>query len=559
MLAIMIPGSLWAASSDDLPIAKTRVKTLAAFKNGLGFVFKSGETDLKDGWAVLDEVPAAALGTLWIGTANPNNRIVEVVSYTATSEKEADAIDFPELLKANVGQKLTVYFSMGGNEPIKMAIGTVLSVPDTRKPEASNPNLPYASKNYGYGSYPYSQTNSGGQISQIVLIKNDNSQIIAINKSSIQAIELPDGATLKTKIATTRNSAKIRFAGDAKSAEIDIAYLEKNITWSPSYLINIKDDKEADITMEAILANDVEDLEDVDVSFVVGYPNFLYANNLTPLLAQQSVDTFLQGLINGKGSVSSGGYGNLVGMPMAYNGADYQSTESWRPESAYTAPHQPILGETNEDLYFYRQPHVTLKKGDRARYTIFTNRVPYEDLYQWTVTDTMQIDDSGYGNRSNQPKTPNDQVWHTLQLENTGNQPWTTAPAFVVNGSLPIAQDVLKYTPSKGKNILKLTLATDVLAQQSQVETSRTQNGNYDNVMVDGELSIKSFKSQTIKMSVLKSLRGVVIQASDNGIATKVVKNIAAANPNSEIVWEFDLAPGAEKTLTYKYNVLVHR
>ena len=37
---------------------------MAAFKNGLAFVFKSADTPLKDGWARMGQLPPAALGTL---------------------------------------------------------------------------------------------------------------------------------------------------------------------------------------------------------------------------------------------------------------------------------------------------------------------------------------------------------------------------------------------------------------------------------------------------------------------------------------------------------------
>ena len=47
-----------AQENDELlPLLKPKVKTIAAFKNGLGFVFKAGETKLKDGWARMDESP----------------------------------------------------------------------------------------------------------------------------------------------------------------------------------------------------------------------------------------------------------------------------------------------------------------------------------------------------------------------------------------------------------------------------------------------------------------------------------------------------------------------
>src|SRR5438128_11720280 len=65
---------------DGLPSLAPKVKTIAVFKNGLGFVFKSGETHLKDGWAELDRLPSGVLGALWIGSTSQQHPVTEVVS-----------------------------------------------------------------------------------------------------------------------------------------------------------------------------------------------------------------------------------------------------------------------------------------------------------------------------------------------------------------------------------------------------------------------------------------------------------------------------------------------
>lgn len=39
----------------------------------------------------------------------------------------------------------------------------------------------------------------------------------------------------------------------------------------------------------------------------------------------------------------------------------------------------------------------------------------------------------------------------------------------------------------------------------------------------------------------------------------RVVKRLNSVNPDSQVSWEFDLAPGAEKVLTYQYKVLIYR
>lgn len=543
--------SMWAAvctlllcvatQAAQLPKLETRVKTVAVFKNGLGFVFRSGKTPLVDGWADMSELPAAALGTLWIGTTNPLERVEEVVAYKGTSDKERDAQSLAELVDLNVGSALGFTYTTGTGEA-KWIQGKVLS---------SSP--------------------------QIVLIEavghtTPNSPAprtarVAIKKDSIQSIDFLDSAAVtKAKDTSTANRAKARVGGKAKSAEITMAYLEKGMTWSPSYLVNIRDEKTADITLEAVLANDVEDLEDTEVSFVVGYPSFSFADLTSPISLQQSVASFIASLTSGRPD-NYGGYGGIMSQSVAYNignRADFDFSDgaaSWRPEATYSAA-KPMAGESNEDLFFYRQQHVTLKKGDRARYTVFTGKAPYAHEYELNVPDSMYVD--YYGNRTSDRNTAGEdpQVWHVLRLENTTGQPWTTAPALAVNGSMPVAQDTLKYTPPKGRNTLKLTVATDVHAQQEQVEESRKQvrilYNDYYEVTVTGKLTIRSYKAKPVQLSVKKSIVGEVQESSAGSKVVKLAKRLAAVNPDSQVSWDFELAPGAEKVLIYQYKVLVH-
>jgi hypothetical protein len=524
MLIFALPCLAFGA---ELPVLQTKVRTLAVFKNGLGFAFRSGIAAPVDGWVDINETPPASLGTLWIGTTNALERVEEVIAYRATTEKAKDAQSVAELVDLNVGKTVSLTYWTGGSGATVR--GELLS--------------------------------SAGQIVVIQVTQPvDARGKLAIKKDSIQTVGLGDDAVTKGKGSDVTNRAKARIAGKPKSAEITLAYLEKGITWSPSYLINIRDEKMADITLEAVLANDAEDLTDTDVSFVVGYPNFMFADITTPLSLQQSVASFVQALTYGRFSTAAGG---AVAQSVAYNNAGgAYAGDSWRPELTYSAT-QPMAGESSEDFYLYKQPGVSLKKGERARYTVFTGKAPYEHVYELEVPDSANFGYSASSTSDRNARDDGPQVWHTLRLENTTQFPWTTAPALAVNGAIPVAQDTLKYTPPKGKNTLKLTIATDIRAQQEQTEAAREQvtiaNRTYDRVTVNGKLSIRSYKAQPVKLSVRKMMAGEVKQSSDGGKALKLAKQPTALNPDSRVSWEFELAPGVEKVLTYQYTLLIYR
>ncbi len=225
--AMVLPVAVLA---DTLPSLETKVKTVAAFKNGLAFVFRSGSATLADGWVDMNELPPAALGTMWIGTTNPLERVEEVVAYKRTDENARDAQSIGELVDLNVGNTVGLRCS---TEPVNVR-GKILS-----------------------------------STGQIVIVQTFEGGRVAIKKDAIQSVEMASDAVVKGKDKVTSNRAKARIGGEPKSAEVTMAYLEKGITWSPSYLVNIRDAKMADITLEAVLANDCEDLQDTEVSFAI--------------------------------------------------------------------------------------------------------------------------------------------------------------------------------------------------------------------------------------------------------------------------------------------------
>jgi hypothetical protein len=552
-LTISVLNSPAKEGTNDLPVLQPKVKTVAAFKNGLAFVLKAGDTPLKDGWVRMDQLPPAALGSLWIGTTSKSGPVTDVIAYKEKVSENTEAISMNELLAANVGHRVILTYESGTTP--KSAEGTLLAVPADRKPDENAVTPPNPSP---YN--PYRPPGTEPARGEIVLLRtttaDGRSSVLSLAKASVQSLEILDDANVRTSVEQELARTKIHVGGNPARAEITVAGLEKGIVWSPSYRINIADEKQADIELDAVFANDMEDLDNADVSFVVGYPNFSFADVLSPISLQQTVAGFVQALASG-GSAQAGRFANVMSQAVMYNGAGFDASVS--PGAGYSVG-QPTPGEQGEDLFFYHKNGVTLKKGDRASFSLLKTSAPYEHIYQWEIPDSMNVDDRGY--RLNPQSAPENQVWHVLRLENTSQQPWTTAPAFALNGTLPVAQDTLGYTPPGGRSFLKLTVATDVRAEQSQTETARKQvniaGRNYDEVTVAGKLKLTNWKSKEITLLIRKSVVGEVLESADGKVA-KVTRNLTSVNPNSEIEWEFKLEAGKDRELPYQYNVLLSR
>jgi hypothetical protein len=554
LLAAALPlGALAQDKAPDPPLLRLKVKSLAAFKNGLGFCVKTGEVSPINGWATLDELPSASLGALWVGTDAKSGAVTDLVAYKTNITDQAPVLSQADLLAANVGQQVRITYSGAALTTVE---GVLVGVPAEGKAESRAAVGPSPVPVWSPPPEPSRQ-------GEIVLIRtrvNDQPRILSLNRGLIQAVELAADANLRRPGRRAVNRARIRIAGSPESAEVRLACLEKGIVWSPSYRVLMDSEHTAELTLEAVLANDVEDLEDASVSFVVGYPNFLYADLLSPLNLQQPVAAFIQSLTSERRPERYSPFANTMAQSVAYNTASF--TPSERPEAAYAVT-QPMAGETSEDLYFYHKSGVTLKKGERARYQIFAVRAPCEHLYQWEVPDNMNVDDRGYRMASSNRQETEPQVWHVLRLQNTGTQPWTTAPAFALNGDRPLAQDVLGYAPPGAKSTLKLTAATEIRAEQSQTEVGRRalqiEGRSLDEVTVAGKLKVTNMKSAAVPVSIKKSLVGEVLKADAGGKVTKVVHKLTSLNPNSEIRWEFQLPAGAEKEVNYECKVLIYR
>ncbi|MGB8062206.1 MAG: hypothetical protein WCF26_09950 [Candidatus Sulfotelmatobacter sp.] len=207
---------------------------------------------------------------------------------------------------------------------------------------------------------------------------------------------------------------------------------------------------------------------------------------------------------------------------------------------------------------------MTLARGERATYNVFSDSVNYEHIYEWNLEDQPRVD--AFGIAQNMQATGSDRstkqnVWHALRLKNTTKFPWTSAPTLVISGAKPLAQDTLPYTPKSATSNLKLTIATEIRASHEENEIERQRdiqrrhNYNYDQVTVEGRLTIKNYKSKAVRLSITDRVRGTVESQTDDGKSEKLAEAITVDNPLSRLTWEVTLQAGEEKIIKYRYRV----
>jgi len=126
-----------------------------------------------------------------------------------------------------------------------------------------------------------------------------------------------------------------------------MAYLQKGISWSPAYLLELLDDKKARLTMQGLLVNDVEDIDGTDVFFAVGYPNFLWADIVSPLALTQSVTEFVNATAGSRSR-----YASINAQSLANFSDAYDMAEPIKSQFSYGGTAN-LSGAGEEDLFFY--------------------------------------------------------------------------------------------------------------------------------------------------------------------------------------------------------------
>ena len=527
--------------AEEPPVSAIQTKTVAVFKNGLGFFIKEGKVYVKNGWAIIENVPNSTLGSIWITSLDKNIELQEVIGYRKEIQKEIEAINLEELLKANIGKKVTI------TSRDKVIEGIIKSVPDDRMEGVKRT----------YSGYPmnYDSPYPGRKPAQIVIIATENGEV-AMNKYTISKINLQEGFSTKFLRKEEAKRIKVKLNTRKERAKLMVSYLQKGIVWIPSYLVNIQNPKKARITMKAVIINDAENLKNANVFFVVGYPNFIYADILSPMALEESITQFITALE--RGSKHRHEYGELSNImtQRVISSTGKPSQLDYR----YVAI-KGLHGVSEEDLFLYNKQGISLQKGERGYYPIFSANVDYKHIYEWEIPDTLNVNEKGYY-CARKTKKKKEQIWHSIKLSNSTKYPWTTAPAFVVSGQKPLAQGTINYTPKGEKTNLKLTIATDITTDRKEYEIERQRDvflyrRSYDLVTIKGELYIKNCKSKDVIIEIKKAVTGEVIETSNNGKIKKTAEGLAGINSRSTISWEIPLKAGEKVKVIYKYKVYI--
>jgi hypothetical protein len=488
-----------AAEDDNPHLWKPRTKSVAVFKNGLGFFMREGNVQLRDGWCVARHIPPAAFGTLAIYAHN-EKETVDVVGSGPGEVVEFDDRDAPKHVatkraRLEASKNLKVQLQYKYKEQERSAAGKLVSV--------------------------------GAEF--VVLDSGTNSFAVPLEGiTRMQVLELP----LRIHVLSEAERP-------SQQTTLGMAYLRKGITWIPEYTLKVIDEQTAELTLRGTLVNEVH--------LVVGVPHFVHTEYLAPIAVGQVIRTIgaavapeaVRTQIMNRAAIASNTMvsgqfdqpAGVVEQPVGGAGGDLSKALGDLPQ---------MEGAAATDYTVYTKKDLTLRRGEKAIITLFQRKTTYSHIYRWS---------------------PPEQMEHALVLHNRTDTAWTTGPCLAVSDERPLSEDLLKYTPKGGNGELPVTAAINIAHDKTEREIDRKLKAHspardvyLDLVTLEGKLRLRNFEKRTVEIVVANPIPGKPIEADYEGAISVDPTKLQLLERAGSIRWNVKLEPGEEKTLTYQYE-----
>ncbi len=507
-LAMALLSSRALADSSPGPeknasVWEPRTRSVSVFKNGLGFFVREGEVALSDGWCLAREIPPATFGTLAIYSAKPGE-LVDIVGSGPTAAVDFDGVDAPGTLdqkraRLEASRGLQVRLSYTENETERQAGGRLVSV----GPE------------------------------YVVLKAPDNAYAVPVaGITRLDVVDLP----LRVHVA--------QETGEPPSlTTIGMAYLREGIVWIPEYTLELVSETEAELTLRGTLVNEAEDLVHCDVNFVVGVPHFLHTGYMAPVAVGQAIraigaavapDEVRTQIMNRAAVVA-----NSVMQP--------QDPNMMPPTMPGSGDVRPLLGNlpqlelaAGSDYTVYTRKDLTVRRGEKSIVTLFRKRIAFSHIYRWSPPAGLR---------------------HFLVLHNETDSAWTTGPCLTVSGGSPLSEDLLRYTPRRGRAEVPVTDAVNISHQRDEEEVDRRFKAHspahdvfLDLVTLQGTISLKNFEPREVEVVVEVAVPGKPVSATESGKLLTDSEQLKLTERRGTISWRVRLPSQQAQQFTYRYE-----
>lgn len=496
-----------------------QTRSIHIYKNGASYIQRSGQVNTESGSYILRDadIPGAAAGSIWFSSKD-GIRYVERFRDSMMAPKEA--ISLPALLKANIGQR-AILVTQG--EPPQRHEGIV-------------------EKLYGY---EWAHLREYGGSWQVGLRTGTGWKVL--QGSDIREIEWSSKPADSLKQAKPVEKLSIRFKGDGNKQDLGITYVGKTISWHPSYRLEMQGNEEAQLTLQAEIANQGAPFEGADLHMVIGQAAF------SEFGRQALITQGVEGEVY-KYEASEDRFSFYDNSAVSFARSDNGDGSS------------DISGSAVEDYYMYTLKNASMRRGSVAMHRLLEGKVKTTHVYE-TELATNRGDDQvpysayPYANQENLA------AMHRIRFTNTLGAPLTAAPVMIESldkdKRSAIAQSPLRYTPNGAVATVDLSPAPDIVSNHSESEAARREqvranrDQSWDLLTVDAVLEIRNYGNKTVRYSAARLIQGNPLNSSLPWKSEALLQMSGGLNKWHRLTWETELKPGESQKITYRYEVYV--
>ncbi len=470
-------------------------------------------------------MPNPVHGTYWVESSAP----VETTVKLRWEEVPAEEVQPGNLQEDLAGKKVTIHLK-GDKAPT--VSGTMLKIKPAKGEDAPRETL----RGYGAAEVP---------ASRYVVVHTAKGRVYldAAEVAYVEA-ENPDEKVRRQK------ARLLLTLGETDKAEnkVTISYLARGMAWAPSYKIDITDPKTLALEQQAVIKNELADLDGAEVKLISGFPSVQFANVTSPLSARTTWSAFFEQL-----------------NQRSWRDSDLTSNSIVSQQAVATnlrifAP-VPDLGATPSgegvDIHYQSIGKRTLAEGD------------YERIVEWLVPDTrnefgQHTDARGRGDDENAA----DAAWDALKFKNPFTFPMTTGPALVTADGKFNGQRTSYWVNAGEETVLHVNKALSVRTRAIEHEEQKNNGADgrdlvwiggrqFRRAMVEGELDVSNHRDETIQLVLRRRFSGELVDADAKPKTSLREEGVYSVNKRNELLWTFPLKAGEERKLKYRYTVLV--
>lgn len=526
LFSLLLLGPLFGLSAQSLPVQHVTV-----FKNGKSLLYKSGKILTGNSRYSMTELPEALYGTYWV--ESPGGELSSVFAAVDSVVAADPTIGPAEILRKNLGKQLIVYVasSSGSGDMVLQGVGERIFTDLNR--------------------------------AEYLVIKTKDGRWSTVNIYHIRTFEILDAPDFNITAKKAIKHLDFNFKTNKTEQEIGLSYLVEQLGWVPVYRLELNDKTKGRLSLRAEIANNAEDLGDVEMRLAVGIPNFAFATKKSLL-----VDFFSYGETMDLGMELNPYRGNQmmsaqgrISNQMLNNDPEYFDG-LFNPERNNGAD-----GSQAEDFYFYTIRPGKLPKNSRLQYPVFETDIQPMHYYACNLPGSNSQQPSYYSSKNTSDIEEKIPVTHFVEFKNTTAYPWTTGIVNLLSqnsaGLQPLSQDMLPYAAPGATCRVKIAETPEIRVTQAEGDVDRQENAkkffstSYDKVKIEAQVYAVNYKTESVTLKIRRSIEGAPL-STEQKWTTKQEQATLRVNPSHLLEWVIELKPGEERKWTYSYEVYVN-